>query len=126
MQRTTPLTRQERLRDELAAAAVELQSLAQRCANGEDLSDAVRHHAEQLAQAGRVVAVAAVAANQGRVSQTLSLFYGQYLSTNEQQRDKRPALKEAGVLSQSAPPGPGTVKVKRAALTDHSSAMHQS
>lgn len=103
MLRTRVPSRRERLVDELSAAALELQALAQRLANGADLPTELRDHAEALARAGRVAALAAVTANGGRNPQTLILFYGQFLTTSPRIRDKLCALDESGFLPKANP-----------------------
>lgn len=104
MQRTAIPTRRERLVNDLCAAAVDLQALAQRLANGADLPPKLRGHAEQLAQAGRVAALAAVSANGGHNPQALILFYGEYLTASERTRERLCALDEAGFIPKGSKP----------------------
>ena len=97
MLRTSSPTRHERLVGDLTDVAVALQALAQQVRNAQGLPDAVRAHALPLAQAGQAAALAAVTANRGHSTRELTLFYGQWLSTNGKKKDTLDALSEEGL-----------------------------
>lgn len=94
--------RRAQLLADLCSVAVDLQALAQRLANGTDLPNELRIHADGLAKAGRAAALAAQTCNGGHNPRELTLFYGQFLTTSAHTRDKSDPLREEGFMP--APP----------------------
>jgi len=110
MRPTRAPTRHERLVNDLSNAAIDLQSLAQRLANTDGLSVAMRAHAFKVAEAGRAAWLAAVTVNGGHHTDDLVLHYGQWLTSSARKREELDPMLEEGMFNKYKPERPDATR----------------